>query len=222
MSKAIIMTIESVRTRASTNEALVTFAIPLEMAAHVSGFMNKVGRQVGCAFADVDATTRQADDPAPPSGKTHNWRQDLAASVFLRTPQVWRAAGTDEEFLEFLRDQKCVYCGKQDLVYETGEGKCEAAHIRKVSAGAGISIKPEYSAVPLCHEHHALQHKHGASFLMPEEEWQKERIKMLKEWVWSVIKNHLGVASMSDVQPEQVRKWAADLGVEQFLPVSML
>lgn len=50
------MTVEGIRTRASTNEALLTLAVPLEQAALISAFLSRVGDQVGVAFADVDGT----------------------------------------------------------------------------------------------------------------------------------------------------------------------
>ena len=90
--KAIILTVDAVRTRASTNEALVTFAIPLEQAALISTFMGKVGKQVGAAFADLDARGSDGGDdedtqasgaeggtpaePAPGGETSHRGRLD--------------------------------------------------------------------------------------------------------------------------------------------------
>lgn len=51
-----MMTVEGVRTRASTSEALLTLAVPLEQAVLISAFLSRIGDQVGVAFADVDGT----------------------------------------------------------------------------------------------------------------------------------------------------------------------
>src|SRR5436853_1270295 len=53
---ALMMTVEGVRTRASTSEALLTLAVPLEQAAVLSAFLSRIGDQVGVAFADIDGT----------------------------------------------------------------------------------------------------------------------------------------------------------------------
>ena len=47
------MTVEGVRTRASTSEALLTLAVPLEQASLISAFLSHIGEQVGVAFADT-------------------------------------------------------------------------------------------------------------------------------------------------------------------------
>jgi len=53
---AIIAIVESVRTRASTAEALLTLAVPLEQAGLIAVFLSRIGDQVGVAFADIDGT----------------------------------------------------------------------------------------------------------------------------------------------------------------------
>ena len=42
-----------------------------------------------------------------------------------------------------------------------GNTPCEACHVRRVSQGAGIGIKPKLFAVPMTVRQHAHQHRHG-------------------------------------------------------------
>lgn len=62
----------------------------------------------------------------------------------------------DEKHLAFIRRLPCVKCSATP---------CEAAHIRS-GTGGGTGLKPSDEwTVPLCHEHHAEQHRIGeASF----------------------------------------------------------
>ena len=224
MKDAIILTVESVRTRASTSEALITFALPLEHAAHVSNFMSMIGQQVGAAFVPVDVHTQQKqgrpEDP-PPSGN-RTWRQEFRVSTFLRMPEVWKATGSDEQFLDWLRGQKCAYCGNKDYIVETGEEKCEAAHVRRVEHGSGASIKPPYSAISLCRKHHRLAHAQGDSELGDEDWWHKQRVAHLRSWVWDTIKSDIGVESMSELDKEAIHDWAAAREIKHLLPIYML
>lgn len=99
-----------------------------------------------------------AHKPEKPYGKQAS---SLYANGFFLVPQVLRAIGTDDEFLEWVRQQPCAArhlggCG----------GDVVAAHVRRISEGAGIGLKPSgFNAIPLCNNHHALQHSQGESAL---------------------------------------------------------
>lgn len=43
----------------------------------------------------------------------------------------------------------------------SGNTPCVAAHIRRVSEGAGMGRKPRLFAVPMTNEEHQYQHNHG-------------------------------------------------------------
>lgn len=43
----------------------------------------------------------------------------------------------------------------------SGDGPCQAAHVRRVQFGSGTGIKPPFSAVPLTFTEHYLQHSQG-------------------------------------------------------------
>jgi hypothetical protein len=216
--KAVILTVESVRTRASTNEALVTFSLPLENAGHVSEFMTMIGEQVAGAFAKVDKYTKA---PSPKGDKSESWQQRLWLSSFLRSPVTWKSTGTDEAFLNYLRGQPCAFCNNYNLD-ESGRAGTEAAHVRRIANGAGVGIKPEYSAISLCRDHHRLQHNEGESALGDNEWWQKKRIQALRAWVWDTMKREIGVESMKQATKQDVWQWADEKKIAYLLPGEFL
>ncbi|MHB8727610.1 MAG: hypothetical protein ACYC9K_01075 [Sulfuricaulis sp.] len=181
MTDAIICTVESVRTRATTQEALLTLAVPLEQAALISGFMGKIGKLVGVAFAEVDQPPEPEtkkpkeeigkDDPRHPLHKPENdlrpygkQASELYKNGFFLNPKVLEKVGTDEEFLGWLKLQPCAAAHFGDC-----EGDVVAAHVRRIANGAGTGLKPnQYSAIPLCHKHHMLQHVAGQNALVPK------------------------------------------------------
>jgi hypothetical protein len=228
MANAIVMTIEGVRTRASTNEALVTFAVPLEQAALVSGFMSKIGRQVGAAFADVESGEIPAAAPAAADEKIYGYEaRTLRLSGFCRCPAVWKALGTDEEFRAWIQKQPSAWSGEFST-YVDGEGRCEAAHVSRIEYGRGIGHKPEYACIPLTHKEHALQHAKGESVFSQTDKrgvliggrefFEKMRMKYVEQWAWETLRATLGYDSMGEAEPSVVRAWAVAHGVADLLP----
>jgi hypothetical protein len=137
----------------------------------------------------------------------------LRLSAFFRTPDVWRAIGSDEEFLAWLRRQLCAApdqsgCG----------GDVVAAHVRRVSEGAGVGIKPPYCAIALCHAHHCDAHQFGDSRLGTREWWGRQRIEHVQQWAWESLKQQLGYAHWNQVNPRVLRDWAEQHGIELLLP----
>lgn len=143
----------------------------------------------------------------------------LRLSSFFRTPDVWRAVVSDEEYLAWVRLQPSAYSGKFSE-YLCGIGKCEAAHVRRVANGSGTSIKPPYSAIPLTGEEHTLQSVKGESALNPQDWWDKKRIDYLQKWCWETLKAALGYEHWSEIHPDKLRQWASSNGrdVEKYLP----
>lgn len=200
---AIVVIVDSVRTRASTNEALVTFAVPLEQANLVSTFMGRIGQQVGLAFADVTQQKKHAYGVEA---------QKLKLSGFCRSPAVWEVIGQDSQFLAWVRAQPCI------IPEGPHEGDIVAAHVRRVADGAGTGIKPEFSAVPMCARHHREQHQHGESVLGGKEKFDAWRIETVERWAWEMLRAWMGYESMADVPPPTLRAWARDRGVDHLLP----
>ena len=130
--------------------------------------------------------------------------KELRLSAFFRRPEVWRAIGTDQEFLDWLKTQDC----SAGALLCTHGGDIVPAHVRRIANGAGMGIKPEYSAIPLCNNHHSLQHQQGESAIAPREWWDKKRIEYLVKWCWLKLKADLQYESWSNVPPWVLRDWA--------------
>lgn len=148
-------------------------------------------------------------------------------------PKVLEAIGSDEEYLAWIEKQPC--CGQKHITVEPkiGDGLAGAyeeikivdhfgdvvaAHVRRIANGAGTSIKPPYSAIPLCHAHHSLQHQNGESAIGGKVWCDNQRDKFLKEWAASTLARTLGFPSMGFVQPEKLRVWALARDLESTLP----
>lgn len=219
---AIIMIVESVRTRASTNEALVTLAVPLEQAGLISSFMSKIGRQVGAAFADVESGSTEEIPKKETREKASQrpygeYAKALKMSGFCVTPEVWKALGSDDSFLAWIRLQPSAH-SDEFSEYVNGEGRCEAAHVSRVEYGRGVGIKPEYSAIPLTHKEHMLTHAKGESALRPREWFEEMRFKYVERWAWLELRKVFGETSMAEVNPKELFQWANFHGLEKFLP----
>ncbi len=144
-----------------------------------------------------------------PHGNFARW---LVQSGFFRRPAVWHEAGTDAEYLEWLRQQTCCALGKHC------HGDVVAAHVRRIANGAGTGIKPEYSAVPLCDWHHRKQHELGESSVGGRGFLDRQRVRWLSEWSKEMVKEQLGVDSLAGVSPDMLEGWCAGVGVECHIP----
>lgn len=138
----------------------------------------------------------------------------LRLSAFFRTPAVWQAIGTDAQFLAWLCAQPCAYCQARPHEHQP----TEAAHVRRVAEGAGVAINPSYCAIPLCHDHHALQHAKGESALGGRAWFDQKRVEYVTRWAWETLKQQLGYASWTHVPPETLYRWATIHRVENALP----
>lgn len=166
-------------------------------------------------------TDRLPETPKPSDNGTHY--QELYKSGFFNNPALWRWAGTDGDYQNWVRNQPSCVSGKQD--WHNGRdgsiGKCEYAHVRRVANGAGTGIKPEYSGVPLTHEEHALQHQQGEAALLQAygirfddaAAWfEKQAVQHRTAWVKSQIYAHFDVGSMKEIEPAEFAEWARQNG----------
>ena len=131
--------------------------------------------------------------------ESSSWQQALFRSSFFRRPSIWPKVGSDEEFRSWVREQPCIVCKASPV---------DAAHVRRVEFGAGVGIKPEYSCIPLCREHHRQQHDQGESSIGSDEDFRKWRIFYLHKWCWESVKKQLGFDSWSKMPLEVFKKWA--------------
>lgn len=158
-----------------------------------------------------------APDDVKPYGKEAS---ELYRLGFFLNPNVLETIGTDEEFRVWLIHLRCAVEASVGLSVDVGrcEGDVVAAHVRRVALGAGGAIKPPYSAIPLCHHHHTLQHQQGESALGGKEWFDKQRAKYVTEWASHRLAQHLGAESMGHVPPDTLRAWGAIHDLTNALP----
>lgn len=166
---------------------------PLNLSNHVSHGTNGYGQDYGQYF------------------------KNLFQSQFLLQPQVLKMLGTDDEYRAWIQTKKCIICQKQNYVEETGEMKCEAAHVRRADA-FGMGMKAEFACVPLCRQHHGLQHLKGESAIGGQVFVEKNRDRYLREWGWMQLKKTFSTDSMKEIDPEVLYAWAENHDISALLP----
>lgn len=203
------------RTLKTLVDGTVRIAIDVEpsyrdTAMHLFG---EPGITIAVARLTIEASQRslQQQNTAP----YRHEAKVLRLSSFFRSPAVWCAVGTDAQYLAWLREQKCAYC----QLVPTFDKRTEAAHVRRAAEGAGIAIKPEYCAIPLCHDHHALQHAKGESALGSREWFDKKRIDYVIRWAWGALKQQLGYESWTQVPTSILYDWVMSNQVAALLSV---
>lgn len=171
---------------------------------------------VAVARITQDAAAREQQSAVIAAGSYGDEARELRLSGFFRAPDVWRAIGSDAEYQAWCRVQPCAACGR-----EGGENNpIVFAHVRRIANGAGGSIKPPYSGIPLHDSEHRDQHQHGESRIAPPEKWDRWRIEHVQEWAWHALKAQLGAESWRDVPPRRLFEWAERAGVEHYLPAA--
>lgn len=147
-------------------------------------------------------------DPQVPKGNHGKFAQYLVQSGFFRRPDVWRAAGSDADFLAWTRQQQC------NVHSQWCAGDVVAAHVRRVANGSGTGTKPEYSAIPLCDHHHREQHDKGEQAIGGKGMVDRDRIRHLERWSRDAIKAQIGRESFAAVSPDELLAWCEKAGIE--------
>jgi len=182
-----------------------------------------------------DATREKIINDAKPYGKAAS---ELYRAGFFYNPSVLKAIGTDEEFLEWIRQQPCAMTGEFDR-NEDGQGnfieRCEAAHVRRIANGAGTAEKPPYSAIPLVRFWHGAQTKFGERVFDTSDlhrfnidgdpikgrAWaDRQRNFYLTQWAGHKLAETLGTTSMGLVPPPLLKDWAEEHDLQMFLPAA--
>lgn len=140
--------------------------------------------------------------------------KQLRLSSFFRTPDVWRAIGSDSDYQAWCRKQVCAFCQQSGSEINP----IEYAHVRRVADGAGTGIKPDYSGIPLCHVHHSEQHQKGESAIGGKEAADKFKIEHLQRWACETLKQQLGFESWKDCPPTILKDWADENELTRYLP----
>lgn len=204
----------------------VTFLVPDDCDEHpFKQFTVKNGKIAGqrfmAALVQVDdneqpveqrpTAEQKTDEPTKPYG---HYAQALYKGGFFLAPKVLQAIGSDEEFLSWLETRQCC-------MRKLGgcHGDIVAAHVRRVSEGAGTGVKPKYSAVPMCDAHHRLQHQKGESALGGKEVFDRKRAYYLQEWASHALADGwFGMESMGFVEPAILRDWCMENELMMYLP----
>lgn len=200
-----------------TPRVVIDLDCGLEMAGRM---FVEPGVMVALARLTQEAATASVHARVPHGTSDKQFGQQAKAlrlSGFFRVPDVWRALGSDVEFRTWVQRQPSAFSG-QFSEYINNEGRCIAAHVRRVADGAGVNIKPEYSCIPLTDEEHKRQHQHGESALGDSEWWDKMRIKYVEAWAWQAMKKTLSAESMADIDPKTIRAWAEFHNLDRYLP----
>lgn len=147
-------------------------------------------------------------------------RELMLYSDWMGNPKVWAQIGTDDDYLEWCRKQKCAHCSKAPRWEMDTFMPSEAAHVRRVANGAGTAIKPPYSAIPLCSGCHIDQHQRGEDAIGGKNKVDKLRLDHVKRWAWETMREIFDVESMREANPADVLAWAKAHGIERHLPAS--
>ena len=171
-----------------------------------------------------------AKSPKKNKGEHGKYASKLLMSQLMINRGFWSIVGTEENYLNWVRSQKCMISGSQ-VETESGEMRVEAAHVRDIKYGAGIAKKPEYFAIPLHPEVHAKQHEKGiynmwqsagrptpSSIQYPIHskedhirQWLViETLKYIKLWIKKEISDYFNVDSLSHVSEEMFIQYIND------------
>lgn len=156
-----------------------------------------------------------APDDVKPYGKEAS---ELYRLGFFLNPKALEAIGSPGDYHEWVKRQPSAYSGKFNE-YVNGEGRCIAAHVRRVADGAGTALKNDYAEIPLTHDEHAnLQHQHGESAIGGKAWCDKQRARHVVQWASHRLAQTLNCESMGYVSPQTLRAWAENHGLLNALP----
>ena len=93
-----------------------------------------------------------------------------------------KANGSERQYLDWLKTQRSALSGS--FSWTEGTPFCEPAHWR-TAKHAGTSQKPEYLAIPLTHDEHALPHQKGQSAIGTRDWWERQCVEHLERWIAS-------------------------------------
>ena len=176
----------------------------------------------------VDEEPAPVSKPTPPKGKdplTGTIMKHFYLSGFFQSPKVLRALsahGNDVGFLLWLKTQVCWHCGKQDMTEDGSHFYVQSAHVRRVNKGAGTSIKPQFSAIPLCSTCHGIQHAVGESGIAPREWWEEKAAKAREEWGHMRLRDIFATDSISaNVSVDNLWTWLRTNELLNYVPAKV-
>ena len=168
-----------------------------------------------CQVTHRSTPGARTEPPVHPYGQQ---ARELRLSGFFTVLDVLKAIGTDDEFREWIQRRPSAYSGDYSE-WINGEGRCVAAHVRRAGE-SGTAYKAGYACIPLTDAEHQRQHAEGETTLQPQEWWERQRNNYATAWAWEKVRMVLNVNSMGDLPPEELYRWAADKGIEKYLPAA--
>lgn len=196
--------------------------------------------EIGVAVGLVRLNEGEAAEPAKQAPKKKPYGEyaaELHRLGWWWQPGVLEAIGSDAQFLEWIRQQPCAMTG----VYDRSEdahgneiNRCEAAHVRRIANGAGVAIKPPYSAIPLIRKWHDAQTRYGEGVFVATvgieppkhgseitdemrtqgRRWmERQRENYVIAWASETLARALGAESMGYVEPAALVAWADKRGL---------
>jgi len=158
------------------------------------------------------------EDVKKKSGPYGQYAKALVQSGFFRSPVLWNVVGSDVQYLTWLKKQRCAFTGE----YGHEDNPIVAAHVRRVSNGSGMGIKPPFSAIPLNNFHHQQQHLHGEDSINNESWWSTQRIKHVEKWALErfryLLKEQFGVESLTWLSPDLMFKLSTENNFYHIVP----
>lgn len=172
--------------------------------------------RVAVALVSGETYRKGAADGTP----DHKYAHYLHQYGFFRNPNVYSVAGTDKMFLDWVRRQPSAISGGFGAHDESGEGRSEAAHVRR-SSNSGTGMKPAYSAIPLTPVEHRMQHEKGYASLGQNKEWAvRKAVECVEKWCKETIRLEIDAdaGSFSEIPVGEFMSWAQGNGVEREVP----
>lgn len=218
--QALIGTTRSLRTLSDGTVRLQVDIEPMDALSAMQFFGSpNTPVALACLLPEVIVENQREKVAKESAGMAAN---SLHRIGFFKKIDVARAIGPDKDFLVWVRKQPCVVTGVTREI--------EAAHVRRVSAGSGTGIKPEYNAIPLYYEVHREQHQSGEFACLQKfkktTEWTEESARqwfqakadeMREQWVKSRLYLIFNVSSMKDVDYKEFAQWAQKNQLETHL-----
>jgi hypothetical protein len=195
----------------------ISFDIDPRFAQEAYKLFGARGSSVAIAALSLQATTDLAQAETIQSANDFGkYAEALYKCGWFLNPKVNEVLGTDSEFLEFIKSHPC--CGSD---VNRHDGDIVAAHVRRIADGAGTGMKPKYSAIPLCNNHHQLQHQQGESALGGKDWCDKQRARYLTDWCKNQIYAIFNVDSLAQIKKDDFTGWAECYGIYNTLPLAL-
>jgi len=196
-----------------TSGCWIKFQLTPELLEVVRG---RKGEMVEVAAKLIDNAGEIIPVSKPNKGEYGKYWQKIIAYGTFNAPQVLGAVGSDAAYRGWITHQPSALSGKNDWDEDAGEGRCVAAHVRRVAAGSGTGIKPDYSCIPLTDAEHREQHQKGE----PDRELFERKANQYRlEWASNTLAKQLGYDRRSECPGEKVAKWAEEHDLTRFFPV---